>query len=95
MENLVIGDGLAKRLAQQLNLDFISIEDRVFPDGEVQPRLEKEKKANKAILIFQKKQNENINAYLIGNNMHYALFFLRPTGFYFSGRRTTFFVVHC
>jgi len=65
MENLVIGDGLAKRLAQQLNLDFISIEDRVFPDGEVQPRLEKEKKANKAILIFKKKQNENINAYLI------------------------------
>jgi len=65
MENLVIGDELAKRLAQQLNLDFVLIEDRVFPDGEVQPRLEKEKKANKAILIFQKKQNENINAYLI------------------------------
>jgi len=65
MENLVIGDELAKKLAQQLNLDFILIEDRVFPDGEVQPRLEKEKKANKAILIFQKKQNENINAYLI------------------------------
>jgi len=65
MENLVIGDELAKKLAQQLNLDFVLIEDRVFPDGEVQPRLEKEKKANKAILIFQKKQNENINAYLI------------------------------
>lgn len=65
MENLVIGDELAKRLAQQLNLDFVLIEDRIFPDGEVQPRLEKEKKVNKAILIFQKKQNENINAYLI------------------------------
>ena len=65
MENLVIGDELAKKLAQQLNLDFILIEDRVFPDGEVQPRLEKEKEINKAILIFQKKQNENINAYLI------------------------------
>ncbi|MCK4805955.1 MAG: ribose-phosphate diphosphokinase [Candidatus Pacebacteria bacterium] len=65
MENLVIGDELAKKLAQQLNSDFIFIENRVFPDGEVQPRLEKEKKANKAILIFQKKQEENINAYLI------------------------------
>jgi len=65
MKNLVIGDELAKKLAQQLNLDFISIEDRVFPDGEVQPRLEKEEKVNKAILIFQKKQKEDINAYLI------------------------------
>jgi ribose-phosphate pyrophosphokinase len=65
MENLVIGDELAKKLAQQLNLDFISIEDRVFPDGEVQPRLEKEEKVDKAILIFQKKQKEDINAYLI------------------------------
>ena len=35
MKNLVIGDELAKKLAQQLNLDFILIEDRVFPDGEV------------------------------------------------------------
>lgn len=65
MKNLVIGDELAKKLAQQLNLDFISIENRVFPDGEVQPRLEKEEKINKAVLIFQKKQKEDINAYLI------------------------------
>ena len=65
MKNLVIGNELAKKLAQQLNLDFVLIEDRVFPDGEVQPRLEKEEKANKAILILQKKQNEDINAYLI------------------------------
>jgi len=65
MENLVIGDELAKKLAQQLNLGFVPIEDRVFPDGEVQPRLEKEEKANKAILILQKKQNEDINSYLI------------------------------
>jgi len=65
MKNLVIGDELAKKLAQQLNLDFILIEDRIFPDGEVQPRLEKEEKVNKAILVFQKKQKEDINAYLI------------------------------
>jgi len=65
MENLVIGDELGKNLAQQLSLDFILIEDRVFSDGEVLPRLTKEEKINKAILIFQKKQKENINAYLI------------------------------
>lgn len=65
MENLVIGDKLAQQLALQLNLNFISIQDRVFPDGEVQPRLEKEKKIDRAILIFQKKQKEDINAYLI------------------------------
>jgi len=65
MENLIIGNELAKKLAQQLNLDFILIEDKVFPDGETQPRLEKEKEINKAVLILQKKQNENINAYLI------------------------------
>lgn len=65
MKNLVIGDELAKKLAQQLNLDFVLIKDRVFPDGEVQPRLEEEEKINKAILIFQKKQKEDINAYLI------------------------------
>ena len=65
MQNLVIGDELGKNLAQQLGLDFISIEDRVFSDGEVLPRLAKEEKINKAILIFQKKQKENINAYLI------------------------------
>jgi len=65
MQNLVIGDELAKNLAQQLGLSFILIEDRVFSDGEVLPRLVKEEKINKAILIFQKKQEENINAYLI------------------------------
>lgn len=65
MKDLVIGDKLAQKLAQQLNLDFILIEERVFPDGEVQPRLEKEKKVDKAILILQKKQREDINAYLI------------------------------
>jgi len=65
MKSFVIGDKLAENLAQQLNLDFILIEDRIFSDGEVLPRLVKEEKINKAILIFQKKQEENINAYLI------------------------------
>jgi len=65
MENLVIGDKLAQKLARRLNLNFILIEDRIFPDGEVQPRLEKEEEFDKAILIFQKKQKEDINAYLI------------------------------
>jgi ribose-phosphate pyrophosphokinase len=65
MEKLIIGDELGRALSQELNLPFISIEDRVFADGEIQPRLEKEEKAQEAILIIQKKQKENINAYLV------------------------------
>jgi len=65
MEKLIIGDELGQSLSQELNLPFISIEDRVFADGEIQPRLEKEEKAQEIILIIQKKQKENINTYLI------------------------------
>ena len=62
MEKLIIGDELGQALSQELNLPFISIENRVFADGEIQPRLEKEEKTQEAILIIQKKQEENINA---------------------------------
>jgi len=65
MESLVIGDNLAEKLAQLLNLGAILIEERIFPDGELQPRLKKEKKADQIILILQKRTNENINDYLL------------------------------
>jgi len=65
MDKIVIGDDLGRALSQELNLPFIFIEDRVFADGELQPRLTKEEKITEAILIIQKKQEENINAYLI------------------------------
>jgi len=65
MEKLIIGDDLGRALSQELNLPFVSVEGRVFADGEIQPRLEKEEKAQEVILIIQKKQKEDINAYLI------------------------------
>lgn len=65
MSAIVIGDAIAQRLAQNLNLAFIPVEERVFPDGEVQPRLEKEISNNKVILLLQKKQEENVNSYLV------------------------------
>jgi len=65
MKSLVIGDDLAEKLARFLNLEVILIEERIFPDGELQPRLKKEKKADQIILILQKRTNENINDYLL------------------------------
>ncbi|MFA5360379.1 MAG: ribose-phosphate diphosphokinase [Candidatus Paceibacterota bacterium] len=65
MDKVVIGDDLGEKLSQELNLPFISFEDRVFNDGEVQPRLVKEEKTKEAILIIQKKRKENINSYLV------------------------------
>ncbi|MDD5760567.1 MAG: ribose-phosphate diphosphokinase [Candidatus Pacebacteria bacterium] len=65
MDKVVIGDDLGKKLGQELKMPFISFEDRIFNDGEVQPRLAKEEKTKEAILIIQKKQKENINSYLV------------------------------
>jgi len=65
MTIVVIGDDLAEKLARLLNLEAILIEERIFPDGELQPRLQKEKKADQIILILQKRTKENINDYLL------------------------------
>jgi ribose-phosphate pyrophosphokinase len=65
MESLVIGDDLAEKLARLLNLEAILVEERIFPDGELQPRLQKEKQVEQIILILQKKTKENINDYLV------------------------------
>ncbi len=58
-------ENLAFNLAKSLNLEFLRIDQRVFSDGEVLPKLEKEIKMDEAILILNKKQEENINTYLI------------------------------
>jgi len=65
MKSLVIGDDLAEKLARLLNLEAILIKERIFPDGELQPRLQKEKGVDQIILILQKRTNENINDYLL------------------------------
>lgn len=64
MKNFVIGDNIAYNLAKLLNWEYLKIEERIFPDGEVLPKIEKEEKINQAILVFNKKE-ENINSYLI------------------------------
>ncbi|MCD6568582.1 ribose-phosphate diphosphokinase [bacterium] len=65
MENIVVGDNLGKDLARELDWPYLAVENRVFPDGEVQPKLEEETSINKAVLILQKKKSENINSYII------------------------------
>jgi len=65
MKDFVVGDNLAFELSKLLGFDYLKVEERIFSDGEVLPKLEKEPKINQAILIYQKKQLENINSYLI------------------------------
>ncbi len=62
---VIIGDNFAEELAHQLNLEAILVEERIFFDGEIQPRLLQEKKAEQIILILQKKADQGINDYLI------------------------------
>ncbi len=61
----VIGNDFGELLASKLEAPFIGIEDRVFPDGEVQPRILGNVETEVAILTVRKKRNENINSYLI------------------------------
>lgn len=65
MKNFVVGDNLAYNLAKLLEWEYLKVEERVFPDGEILPQIEKEEKINQAILILNKKEKENINSYLI------------------------------
>lgn len=62
---IIVGDNLAKKLSQCLQAKYSPIEERTFPDGELQPRLLKERPAEISILIFRKKRSETINDYLI------------------------------
>lgn len=65
MEKLVVvGDNLARKLAAKIGGRFVAVEERIFPDGEIKPRLQKEFSARKAILLIQKKEKESINNYL-------------------------------
>jgi len=65
MKGLIVGDSLGQKLAKKINWDFIPLEERIFPDAELQPKLEKEKKRDKIIFILQKRNRENINSYLV------------------------------
>ncbi len=62
---IVCGDELGGELAKKLKVQHIPVITRIFPDGEVQPRLEREARAKKAILLLRKRADENINSYII------------------------------
>ncbi|HPS28248.1 MAG TPA: ribose-phosphate diphosphokinase [Candidatus Paceibacterota bacterium] len=66
----VVGEELAKKIAKDLNsktlqVKYIPILNRTFPDSEVQPRLEKDLKTEVAILAIDKLEGETINDYLV------------------------------
>jgi ribose-phosphate pyrophosphokinase len=66
----VIGDtGLGSRIADGLSAKFIKIDNRVFPDGELAPRILVEKvedvKNKNVIAVFQKGESESINNYVL------------------------------
>ena len=60
------GEKLAKRIPEST---FLEIEDRVFPDGEICPRLlikeDNELKNTHVIIAMQLKLNQSINHYLV------------------------------
>ena len=61
----VIGDELGKLLAQELKIDYLPVEHRVFPDGEVNFKVSSDKIDKDVIIIERKRENENVNAYLL------------------------------
>lgn len=65
MANYIVGDELAKKLALSLKWPYLAVQERLFLDGELQPKLTFEPKIKKAILLYQKKEGENINSYLV------------------------------
>jgi ribose-phosphate pyrophosphokinase len=73
---VVVGESLAKKIAQLLSAKYVPIINRTFPDSEVQPRLQKEIKASIVILAMQKLAGETINDYLL--RFYLVVSHLRP-----------------
>jgi len=65
MNKVVIGNQIAKNLASLLDCEYIGVEDRIFPDGEIQPKLTKETRVDIVILLLQKQEKESTNDYLL------------------------------
>lgn len=67
MEKLIIvGDDLAQKISSAIDAKFVAVEEKIFPDGEIKPRLKisKEFKTKTAVLVLRKKEKEDINNYL-------------------------------
>jgi hypothetical protein len=52
-KTVVIGESLAKKIAQILKVKYIPVINRTFPDGEVQPRLKSVITAPIVIVVIQ------------------------------------------
>lgn len=66
----VVGEGLAKKIAKDLNsktlqVKYIPVINRTFPDSEVQPRLDGKIKTETVIMVIDKLKEETINDYLV------------------------------
>ncbi|MFQ5406494.1 MAG: ribose-phosphate diphosphokinase [Candidatus Micrarchaeia archaeon] len=68
---IVVGDDFGKLVSQRLACEFLKVEDRVFGDGEVCPRVVLDEAGNNAlkeqdcVLVLQMKSGENPNSYLV------------------------------
>jgi ribose-phosphate pyrophosphokinase len=61
---VAVGDGLARALAKELKARHVAIEQRVFPDGEILPRLTAKPRGT-VILALSKARTESVNDYLL------------------------------
>jgi ribose-phosphate pyrophosphokinase len=66
----VVGDtGLGFKIANDLSAKFFKVENRVFPDGELAPRILVERtedvRNKNVVAVFQKSESENINNYVL------------------------------
>lgn len=60
----VVGDTLGSRIAGLLDAEHIAVDERVFPDGEVNFRILGEKFDKDVVVVMRKRMEENINSYL-------------------------------
>ncbi|WXG43661.1 MAG: ribose-phosphate diphosphokinase [Promethearchaeati archaeon SRVP18_Atabeyarchaeia-1] len=67
---IVVGDAiLGSKIASELNCRFIKVDNRVFPDGEIAPRILVESvddiKSKSVVAVFQKGGEEPVNNYVL------------------------------
>jgi ribose-phosphate pyrophosphokinase len=67
---VTVGDAsLGSKIANELNCKFIKVDNRVFPDGEIAPRILVESvddiKNKKVVAVFQKGVEEPVNNYVL------------------------------
>ena len=61
----VVGGFLGRMVAEQLDVDYVPLEEISFPDGEFKFRIQTEKIDRDVVLVLRKKMGEDINKYLV------------------------------